>query len=850
MSHVAITRIHMAVATALLCCAANAQAIDAKRVAVNIQPQPVIGALKELGEQTGLQLLMRVDGASSNAIVVEPVTGELSLKAALDKLLAGTGLTYEFVNDRTVRIVRPASKPLSSLGTADTFRLAEVAELTERADTGGAGGGRARASEERGGQSRNAQSSEGVPEVIVSAEKRSERLQDVPVPVAAVQGESLVENNQPRLRDYFGSVPGLSVSPTGAASGGQQVLAIRGISSGNFGNPTVGVTVDDVPYGAFTREFAPDIDPSDLARIEVLRGPQGTLYGASSMGGLLKFVTVDPSTERVFGRAQADVFGVQNGAQTGYSLRGAVNVPLSETWAARVSGFTRRDPGYIDNPVLGIDGVNESRVSGGRVSALWRPSDALSLKLSALYQHTRGDGASDVDLVPGLGDLEQNYVRGTGAYEQEVQAYSAILTARLGEVELTSLTGYNINEASNSSDFSFTFAPSAQRLFGVSGASVYTDTKTDKFSQEIRAAIPLGEKIEWLIGGFYTHEDIPFAQNVFAQEPSSGNVAGVLQFLSIPIKHTEYAAFTNFKLQLTQRFDIQLGARESRLDENFEPVTQGGALIGATQVLPAIESDANVFTYLLTPRFKVSPDMMLYARIASGYRPGRSNSFNPDTLVPRASDPDRTKTYELGAKGDVLGALLTYDASLFYIDWKDVQITLVDPRNNLSYFTNGSRAKSQGVELSLESRPLTGLRLAAWGTYTDAVLTEPFPPGSPAFGPDGSRLPFGARVSANLSVDQDFPVGSRLTAFVGATASYLGDRIGIFVATPARAVYPSYTKIDLRTGVRLEDWTVNLYANNVADKRGVIGGGAGTFPPYAINYIQPRTVGLSVVRSF
>src|SRR5262249_48926184 len=155
--------------------------------------------------------------------------------------------------------------------------------------------------------------------------------------------------NQLRLRDYYSRVPGLNLTP-GTQSG--QVLSIRGISTGS-GNPTVGVTVDDVPLGSSTflggGAVVPDFDPADLARIEVLRGPQGTLYGASSISGLIKFVTADPSTAGFTGWLQGGVSSVSHGHGAGYNARGSVNVPLSDTFAVRASGFTRKDPGFIDN---------------------------------------------------------------------------------------------------------------------------------------------------------------------------------------------------------------------------------------------------------------------------------------------------------------------------------------------------------------------------------------------------------------------------------------------------------------------------------------------------------------------
>jgi outer membrane receptor protein involved in Fe transport len=241
---------------------------------------------------------------------------------------------------------------------------------------------------------------------------------------------------------------------------------------------------------------------------------------------------------------------------------------------------------------------------------------------------------------------------------------------------------------------------------------------------------------------------------------------------------------------------------------------------------------------------------MVYARFASGYRPGTPNL--PAFGVARESDPDRTKTYELGLKGEFLEHLLSTDASLYYIDWTNIQIQLTDPVSHLVYNTNGSAAKSEGVELSATARPATGLSISAWAAYDNAVLTQSLPANSPTAGNNGDRLPLSSRYSGNVSLNQDFPLPGDMRGFVGAAVSYVGDRIGVLgaKAAPQRQVFPAYTKADLRAGVRFESWVVNAYVNNVADRRALTDGGIGYLYPPARIYITPRTVGLTVIKNF
>lgn len=685
--------------------------------------------------------------------------------------------------------------------------------------------------------------------VIVTAQKRNERLQDVPIPVTSVSSENLVQGNQLRVQDFFTSVPGLKVVPSVQSN---QTLSIRGITTGS-GNPTVGVTVDDVPYGSSTNSgggrAVPDIDPGDLARVEVLRGPQGTLYGASSLGGLLKFVMRDPSMDEFSGRLQAGVSSVHRSDDLGYSVRGAMNVPLGDTAALNASAFTRQEAGYVDNVRNGEADVNTINADGGRLSALWRPSEMFSLKFNALIQQIEGEGTASVD--PALGDLKQSRVPGTGEFDRQTQAYSVTLVGTLGGMELTSITGYNRNKFTDSLDAGFVFGSAAQAAFGVNGGELYTQMDVEKTTEEIRLATSLGDRVDLLVGGFYTDEDSDPRFTRWAVNPQTGAIVGRVQFSRAPETFEEYAAFVNLTFHFTDRFDVQVGGRQSQIDETFSQVVINAA--GVPTVFPNLKVDADAFTYLVTPRFKVTPDLMVYARLASGYRAGGPNNF-PGGVVPAQYDPDKTENYELGLKGEFFDRVLSIDTSVYYIDWKDIQISALSPAST-SYLTNGSGAKSQGVELSFDAHIFDGNTISGWVAHGDAELTEAFPAGSTAYGAPGNRLPDSSRWSGSLSVDQEFSFIGDFRAFAGASLRYVGDRLGAFrgVAGGAplpRQYFPSYEQVDLRLGIKNDSWTANLFVNNAGDERSALYGGLGALPPTAFTYIQPRTIGLSLVKAF
>ena len=316
--------------------------------------------------------------------------GTYEPKDAVRILLMGTPL--ELRTDPTGAMV------ISPPHTAVSRALAQVAGDSGKADesrsglqlaqtTQGTSSGSASVGDKLPSKSQQTSEPVKLQEVVVTAQKREERLQDVPVPVTAISAESLAQSNLSNLEDYYATVPGLSLTNSGYP--GASTLAIRGITTAG-GTPTVETTIDDVPVGNGSPlaqgGFFPSIDPSDLSRVEVLRGPQGTLYGAAALGGLVKFVTADPATDAFFGRIQSHTESVNHGDGLGYGVDGGVNVPVTDTTAFRVSGFTRTVPGYIDNPVLKEDGTNRVDSAGGLASFLWKPSADLSVKLGALIQ--------------------------------------------------------------------------------------------------------------------------------------------------------------------------------------------------------------------------------------------------------------------------------------------------------------------------------------------------------------------------------------------------------------------------------------------------------------------------------
>jgi len=698
-------------------------------------------------------------------------------------------------------------------------------------------------------QQQSESSSATIEEVLVSAQKRGdERLQDVPVPVSVLSADALSSNREVMLRDYFSSIPNLNANPQLA---GGQGLSLRGITTGGLGAPTVGFIIDDVPFGSsisFGGSLLPDIDPGDLERIEVLRGPQGTLYGARAMGGLIKYVTKDPSTDKYSGRVELGTSVVKGGDDPGYLLRASANMPLTDTFAVRMSGFHRNDSGYIDNVMSSRKDTNEANAEGVRIAGKWQPNDVVTLKLSAAYQDTTADGSSDVSVLPGVGDLQQSFIVGAGASKRNVTAYSAALNVDLGEVDAVLLSAYNRYAFRGDWDYSANYGAAAQAQFGVNSVLRRTELTDKKFVEELRFSGSLGESFDWLVGGFYTDEEDPKITRAWAVNLQTGEKLGQIGFDPGNTGFKEYAAFSNLTYHFNQQFDVQLGGRQSWV--KFEEQATSSTGVFAANQIPEGGVKDSVFTYLVTPRYRVSDDLMAYARFASGYRPGKSN--RPVVIAdgaPAGQDPDKAMTYELGLKGQFFDQYLTVDASAFYIDWEKIQINLFSPRA-FSYGANGASAKSEGIELSAALRPLTGLTVEGWVAYTNAVLTEDFPANTTVLGREGDRLPDTAELSGYLLLEQEFPVGGSATAHFGGAASFVGERIDVYTRTPQRRILPGYTKIDLRAGLDIDDWRFNLFVNNVGDERGLIGFGEISTLTTVRTYIQPRTFGVNLTKRF
>ncbi|MBS0515274.1 MAG: TonB-dependent receptor [Proteobacteria bacterium] len=697
--------------------------------------------------------------------------------------------------------------------------------------------------------------------ITVTAEKRPESEQNVPISMTVVEASRMLDTGKSSLDDYYATVPGLSVNERGA---GRTTLIIRGISAGTEQNPTVGVMVDGAPYGSSTTDYSiPDLDPFDIAHIEVLRGPQGTLYGASSMGGMINYVMTDPKTDRFSGHVQAGVSDTAHGG-TGFATRAAVNVPVTNSLAIRVSAFKRDDPGYIDDPLQGRKDVNETKVDGERLSALWKINDRFTLHASVLAQNNTADGTAKVDMqknsyTPVFGSYEHARLPGTDWSQWQIRFYTLQLDGDLGWTNFHAISTYNKFKLNGPQDVTGTFGFLTAPIYGLPGLGVKIDngTSTGKFSQEFRLASPDDDRaLTWLGGVYFTSEHTTGLQDIVAVDKQTGNDLG-LGFMYTgrsPSTYKETAAFGTVDYHFTDAFDIQLGGRFSAVRQTFTNEFSGPLNGGDTS--DHERASDNVWTYSLSPRYHLNSNVMLYGRVATGYRAGGANTLLIDDAgkFPEQYKSDSLTSYEVGLKGDFANHAITLDTALFHIDWSRIQLADVSQATGDTYTVNASSAKSEGAEATLAWRPMQGLEVRANAAYTRAILTANTPDGT--YGLTGDRLPYSPVWSGNLGFDYNCPVSGDWYGNVGASVTYMGNRMSSFTSSAAaqRFQLRSYTTGEIHAGVNSTHWNLQIYVNNLTNARGYLSAtpqNATTgVSSTGLFLIRPRTVGVSATYSF
>jgi iron complex outermembrane recepter protein len=822
---------------------ANIPLAQAQTKDFNVRVQSATTGIPEFARQAGIQILVSEPLVRDKRVTA--VQGSHTVEEALAILLKGTGLTATS-KDGVTYTVALATKQSTSLNLGSpSGSLAATEPSATHANMAPTLSAAADSSNPR----------VELAEIIVTAQKRDEPLQDVPMSLTALSGDQLLRTQSYSFQDYVGKVPGLTLIDNGAT--GTQ-LVIRGITNGSTPiNSSVATYIDETPFTvagpwANSMGIAPNLDTFDMQRIEVLRGPQGTLYGANALGGLLKFVSNAPDPAAFAAKAEVGVSSIYNGGP-GFDSHAMVNIPLSSDAALRLVGYDNYYPGFIDDPSRGVTAINGARFLGGRASLLYQATPDLSIRVNGLYQEkTWGDWPNeDVNpgtLTPIYGRLIQQHLIGQPGYI-DTELYNVTLNWNLESAKIVSATSYYDNKTYYVQDLSDSYGPAA--FGGPFGLAVPGTFPVHALTQEIRASSTGNRPLEWQVGGYFTNEASDERTAYLPIDTTTGTILNSdplgLGGFNAPTHYQEFAGFASLDYHFTPTLDASVGGRYSKNHQSFHETAPG--LFGGGYDF-SVYSSEGVGTYSGDVRWHVTPDTMLYARVASGFVPGGPNDSIPNAVVAQSYSSSTTVNYEAGVKSELLDRRLTIEASVFHIDWRKIQLTAFV--NGFGQIVNGGAAQSDGLEWNFAYVPIKGLTLGFNGAYTDARLTEPIP--SSVSDQPGGRLPGSPRWATSAHADYQRQLAGEYSGFLGVDWRFTGSRFADFSSSGPRQEMPKYNIVDLRTGIEASHWSFTLYVKNLGNQIAInyvqaetLNGGAGA---QSATVFTPRTIGVSIGTKF
>lgn len=721
--------------------------------------------------------------------------------------------------------------------------------------------------------------------VVVTANKRVENVREVAAAISVIGEQQLENMGANSLTDYADLVPGLQVQDSG--SPGMTSVSIRGIAALSSG-ATVATYIDEVPVGSSgmyqaANIFNLDLLPYDIGRIEVLRGPQGTLYGAGAVGGLLKYVTREPDLSASEFRFGAGLSSMQGGDQ-GWNVRFGASLPLQQDrLGLRVSYARNELPGYTDNAVDGREDINSGSQTGARAALVW-DGDTVDVEFSALRQSIDSDNNATVTLDPVTvgpvsGDLT-GHVWQPQPFTKDLDLYSLTVDWDLGWADLVSATGWSETSTMYQLDSTVQFGEFANLQLGLADpglSGLRYDLELEKLTQEFRLSSKSGGRFEWQVGVFHTREEAIQRQNVWLLQGDGAplptpldEMFGVLAVIELPSEYKETALFANGSWRLGERFKIDAGVRQARNEQWFSQIVPAGVLVPIGN--DPGESDEDVFTWSLSPQFQIAEEVMVYARAATGYQPGGPNAAVPG--MPPSVDSSMLSSYEVGMKSQFADRRVQLDLAAFRIDWDDIQVAA--QFNGIGGLVNGGEASSEGLELAALFRATDQLLLGLNAAYTKARVKNDFEASvipQPGFdvvlntGLAGDRMPYSPKLAWSATAEYQFDLAGGIQGQVGGVFRWVGDRVNDTterqrvtapgdpstilqeVLTPPVEL-DSYSVLDLYAGVGKGGWSLRTYVNNVTDKRAwsSVGAAASALTGVLAHLngvpIQPRTFGV------
>jgi outer membrane receptor protein involved in Fe transport len=747
----------------------------------------------------------------------------------------------------------------------------------------------------------------GLTEITVTAEKFNSTVQNTPISMTALTGEQLNAAGITSMEDVIRDVPGLSMRSAGP---GFTEIEARGLASNGGAAPTVGFYLDEIPLSppALSQSGKIVIDPDlyDLNRIEVLRGPQGTLYGSGSMGGTVKLVTNQPKLDTFEGSFQGTLSDTQGGSGNG---GGSVmlNIPIGDVLALRVVGTDTYRSGWIDRVVVSpfpadsgppasppyrgnvlaapitdvITNVNTESLYGARASLLFQPSSDLSVVATAFYQRLVLGGYDNFDTPPGAGAVYEAHYEAFNIPEpvaDTVHIYSLTGTANLGFADLTSSTAYwqrlqhQTQDASESASF-------ANGVYPYQSLAYSEVDPSQQFSQEIRLTSPGDTRLHWTTGAFYSDLHSlwqEYGANTYFAAP--GNPTGIIYESNNPYRIDQYALFADGSFKITDTLKFSTGVRWYRYQSSQYEQEWGYDASVPSPVAPtrttASESGYN-------PRFNLSytptAELTAYISASKGFRPGGANQIVPPPSVPphcapgaqTSFGPDSVWNYEIGEKAKFFDSWLSVNTDFYYIKWSDIQQTVLQ-LCGYEYEANAGNGRSFGPELEIDAKLSNEWLIASTYTYTDARLTQPNATYlstfllTSALNPNGTH--YCVTASGCTAPIMNVPKDTASLALVYTTKVFndyqLTARVAdSYVGSSFDEAYffgfqlPSYSIASARLGLSTDRWSANLFVDNLTNKVAELTGNNTSFQfniPGLVRYTtnQPRTFGTQINYKF
>ncbi len=781
----------------------------------DLPAQPLADSLRAIAAATNSNIIF--DRELVRGLEAKPLRAELSVGAALAELLKGTELAVLNVDANTAMIVakrekggeRTSAPPLA----ADSNRLAQNGNTPPNTQWAPAAETVDRTT---------------VEEIIVTAQKRQERLQDVPISITAMKGERLDSSNDQGVGDALRAVPAVAVSAETFGGGTQVVIRGAAPASDMLGGASpVAYYLDTVPFGFTRHAFGPDMNVYDLNRVEVLRGPQGTLYGANALSGVVRILTNDADLSEFDIKGRTALSSTAGG---GISYRGdmAVNVPIVEDKLAvrAVVGY-QHVGGWVDKPFADKRNVNDGNIRSARIKINAKPSENFSVALSA-WSSDDNFNAPPVSESSGT-QLSQ----APQPMSSEFKAYGLKLDYEFPMVTVSSMTSYLDFRNQGNLDVGYGSPP-----FEI----LTTTHKSKVFAEELLLNSRIQGPWRWSAGAFY-------------RDNKDGRISDFPAAFPVPTDFNDisksWALFGEVGRQfLNDRLGFAWGLR--RFHDDVDTVVNS---YWTGVAIPKQSFSFNATTQRLVLNWKANPDLTIYGSYSQGFRSGVGQDPFASAVVPNIPPlrPDKLNNYEVGAKGYLWDRLVMFDAAVFYMDWKQTQQMFVIPVSGnvfASALVNGTGASGPGAEFSISSQPLQGLDLNVNFSWNDLTFDQDVYSAGVLLFPKGQRLNDSVKYTAGASADYAFPIGGQgLQGGVSISGNYSSKRAGVLLAGPGTVgAYAGDNVMLMKLGLSIKSptkWRGSLFVDNLANKNVLLTPSNGGFSDWAI-YARPRTIGVQL----